>query len=161
MSKVVTNTSPLIVMVKAGLLHVLPEIFEEIAVPVAVIDEIAAGPADDPMRLALPAQSWLRLAKLEPALSPVSALQLGSGEAEAIEFARRNPGWDLLVDDRAARRAASALGITVLGTLTVIAIAADRQLIDSFDVAIVKLRKAGLFVTDELVESVRQKLQNQ
>lgn len=44
MSPVVSNTSPLIVLAKAGLLELLPGLFSEVIVPTAVNDEIMAGP---------------------------------------------------------------------------------------------------------------------
>jgi len=50
MSTVVCNASPLIVLAKAKLLHVIPKIFERAFVPQAVLDEIAAGSSDDPIR---------------------------------------------------------------------------------------------------------------
>jgi predicted nucleic acid-binding protein len=158
MSKIVTNTSPLIVLAKAGLLPLLPAIFDEVVAPSAVIDEIAAGPADDPMKNALPSSPWLRVIDLNPPLSPLASFQLGRGESEAIEFARRNPGWELLVDDRVARRMAAIMRLPVMGTVAVAGIAAQRQLV-TFDDAVQKLRSAGLFVTDKLVDSIRLRLQ--
>ena len=67
------------------------------------------------------------MATLEPPLSRLAVMLLGTGEAEAIEFARRQSGWTVLLDDRAGRRAAHALGLRVLGTLSVIAIASERR----------------------------------
>ena len=159
MSKVVTNTSPLIVLAKARLLDLLPRMFEQVSAPQAVIDEINAGPEHDLMRQALPAQSWLSVVKLNPPLAAKAVDQLGAGEAEAIEFARRNKGWSLLVDDRAARRIAFRDGIPALGTLSVIAMAAELKLGPSFEVAARQLQKAGLFITEELIELVRQRLE--
>ena len=158
MSKVVTNTSPLIVLAKARMLDVLPRIFERVAAPQAVIDEIQAGPEHDLMRQALPVQPWLSVVQLDPPLSARAADQLGAGEAEAIEFARRNEGWSLLVDDRAARRVSSRDGIPTLGTVSVIAMASESKFVPSFEIAASELRKAGLFITDELIELVRQRL---
>jgi hypothetical protein len=103
-----------------------------------------------------PASSpWLQVIDLDPPLSPLALFQLGRGESEAIELARRNPDSDILVDDRIARRSASMLGLPVIGTVGLVGIAARRGTIESFDDAVQKVRSAGLFVTDELVEAVR------
>lgn len=59
MRHLVSNASPLIVLAKADLLRVLPALFPQVLVPEAVVDEIGAGPANDPMRLALASCSWL------------------------------------------------------------------------------------------------------
>ena len=85
MNKVVTNTSPLIVLAKAKLLHILPAIFDEVAAPEAVFNEIMAGPPNDAMRNATPSQRWLTPVKLNPPhLAPAND-RLGPGEAEAPE----------------------------------------------------------------------------
>lgn len=159
MSGIVSNTSPLIVLAKADLLALLPKLFTEIAVPHAVRDEIMAGPETDPMRRSLPDCSWLRVVTLDPPLSPLAALQLGRGEAEVIECAQRNTRWAVLLDDRAGRRTARALGMQVFGTLSVVAVASQQGHIESFDTAVERLRSAGLYASDQLLQEVRQGLQ--
>src|SRR6266487_5820822 len=109
MSDVVSNASPLIVLARADLLKILPALFSRVMVPQAVLDEIQAGPADDPMNQALPGCAWLSRVQLEPAISPLSTWQAGIGEAEVIEYARLHGTLPVLLDDRAARRAAEAL----------------------------------------------------
>src|SRR5437773_580360 len=72
MSDVVCNASPLIVLAKADLLRLMPKLFERTFVPQAVLDEILAGPAHDPMRRTMPDASWVVRVRLEPPLSPLS-----------------------------------------------------------------------------------------
>jgi uncharacterized protein len=143
MRELVSNTSPLIVLAKAGLLEVLPKICARVFVPRAVRDEIMAGPESDAMKQMFSHCGWLRVTMLEPPLSPLAAMQLGLGEAEAIELARRKPGCAVLLDDRAGRRAARALGLPTSGTLSVVAIASQHGHIKSFDDAVGRLRSAG------------------
>jgi predicted nucleic acid-binding protein len=50
MDKIICDASPLIVLAKADLLELLPNQFSKIVVPQAVVEEITAGPLDDPMR---------------------------------------------------------------------------------------------------------------
>ncbi len=158
MSEVVTNTSPLIVLAKAGLLELLPKLFSEIVVPTAVRDEIMAGSDGDAMKKALPIQRWLRVVELTPPLSPLAAMQLGRGEAEAVEYARRHGDCTVLLDDRAGRRAAHAFGLRVFGTLSVVAAASKQGHVRSFDETLDRLRGAGLYVSDSVVEAVRRGL---
>ena len=47
MSRLVSNTSPLIVLARAGLLDLLPRLFSEVLIPAAVRAEILAGPDGD------------------------------------------------------------------------------------------------------------------
>jgi predicted nucleic acid-binding protein len=50
MDRIVCNASPLIVLAKSDLLELLPNQFSEIVVPQGVVEEILAGPFDDPMQ---------------------------------------------------------------------------------------------------------------
>ena len=161
MSGAVCNASPLIVLAKSGLLSVLPKLFDPVFLPQAVWDEIAAGPTDDPMRLALPTSAWLVTVRLEPTLSPMSTWQLGGGEAEVIEYARLHGNLSVLLDDRAARRAAAALGLKVYGTLALTAMAAKLDYVESFATAILALKAAGLYVSDQVVEAVQKGLESE
>ena len=150
MPAVVCNASPLIVLAKVGLLDLLPRIFDAVFVPAAVSDEIAHGPADDPMRALLPRAVWLRRVRLDPPLSPLAGWQLGAGEAEVIEYARLNPPYGVILDDRAARRAAFAIGLKVYGTLSVLALGRRGGLLPSFRQAADSVVHAGLRVRTSL-----------
>ena len=158
MSSLASNTSPLIVLARAGLLELLPKLSPEVFVPRAVEQEIMAGPPDDPMRQAWRGCGWLKVVTLEPPLSPLAALQLGRGEAEVIEWAGRQRDCAVLLDDRAGRRAARGLGLRVFGTLSLVAVAAQQGHVDSFDSAVGRLRAAGLYASDALVDEVRRGL---
>jgi predicted nucleic acid-binding protein len=96
---------------------------------------------------------------LDVPLSPLSALQLGHGETEVIEYARLHPGLAVLLDDRAARRVALGLGLTVHGTLSVVAMAAVKGHVESFPEAVKRLRAAGLYASDVAVEAAARRLQ--
>jgi uncharacterized protein len=153
MSTVVSDASPVIVLAKAELLTVLSELL-----PQAVVDEILAGPEDDPMRRALPNCSWLKIVAIEPAISPLSTWQMGRGEAEVIEYARLHGPMPVLLDDRTGRRAATTIGLKVYGTLSVVAMAVKRGRIQSFASAVSKLKTSGLYVGDDIIEAVRKTL---
>lgn len=158
MSAVVCNASPLIVLAKAGLLDILPRLFDPIYLPAAVEAEIARGPADDPMRGFLPHATWLRRIRLDPPLSPLAGWQLGAGEAEVLEYARLHTDHGVILDDRAARRAAFGLGLQVHGTLSVLALARQCGLIPSFRQAADDVARAGLFLQPALVASIAKQL---
>lgn len=158
MPVVVSNASPLIILAKAELLDILRDQFGTIFVPQAVIEEILAGPPDDVMASQLRGQTWVKTVSLDPPLTPLAYWRLGRGEAEVIEYARLHPGTPALLDDRSARRAAKALGIPVYGTLSIIAKGVARGTSYSFDEAVLLLRKAGLYVDDNVVAAVQKGL---
>lgn len=143
------------------MLKLLPELFPEVLIPGAVRDEIMAGPADDAMRRALTESNWLRTIVLDPPLSGLATMHLGKGEAEVIECAiRQAKPHAVLVDDRAGRRSAQALGLTVIGTLSVVAAACKVGHLSSFDEAADRLKFAGLYLSSALVETIRKNLEN-
>lgn len=158
MNGAVSNASPLIVLAKADLLWILPRLFSSVFLPQAVRAEIETGEVNDPMRNALGSCPWLAEVELVPPLSPLSQWQLGRGESEVIEYARLHANLVALLDDRAARRAAEALGVKVRGTLSVVAMAARRGHIPSFDMAAKALKAAGLYLSDDLIRAVSQSL---
>lgn len=86
------------------------QLFERILTPDAVKQEIVAGPAEDPARVALESGCGIEVVRLEPEVTPLAYWRLGRGETEVIEYARLHPGTVALLDDLSARRAAAALG---------------------------------------------------
>lgn len=158
MQPVVCNTSPLIALAKGDLLHILPRLFYPFYVPYAVIKEIKSGPSDDPIQRQIDSLLWVRQIDIEPPLSPLVTWQLGAGESEVIEFARINNGVSVILDDYKARKTANTLGIKVYGTLSVLALAKNKGIIDSFRDAASKIVAAGLYVSGELIEAVAKQL---
>jgi predicted nucleic acid-binding protein len=158
MSDAVSDASPLIVLAKSNLLHILPGLFTRVFVPQAVADEVQAGPANDPLKLALPGCGWICPVRLEPLISPLSVWQAGSGEAEVIEYARLHGNLPVLLDDRAARRAAQALGLKVHGTVGLVAAATLLGKVQSFSKSIADLKAAGLYVSDSVTAAVEKGL---
>ena len=96
--------------------------------------------------------------RLEPPISPLSTWQTGRGEAEVIEYARLHGRLPVLLDDRAARRAAEALGIKVYGTLGLVAAATRVGQVESFAKAVAALRSAGLYLSDAVIAAVGKDL---
>lgn len=141
------------------MLKLLPGLFAGVLIPGAVRDEIMARPPDDAMRRAFTECHWLRTVVLDPPLSSLATMQLGKGEAEVIECAiRQTEPHAILVDDRAGRRSAQALGLTVIGTLSVVASACKAGHLSSFDEAVDRLKFAGLYLSSDLVETIRKNM---
>jgi len=154
---VISNASPLITLAKADLLELLPGQFSEVIIPQAVVDEILQGPDDDPMRRMVNKLPWLKQISLEPALTPLAYWQLGRGESEVIEYARRASGTLALLDDRDARSVAVALQIPVMGTLGIVAKSTQRSG-GSFDHLVKRLQEAGLYLNEAVISTVRKEL---
>ena len=148
----VVNASPVILLGKAGVIHLLPDLCDELVVPAGVVAEVKSG------RMADAGRAWLdgdggRFVQAAPPLHvALSSWTGGAGEAEVISWALAHPGFVAVLDDRAARRLAASQGVPLLGSLRVIVKAKERGLIPLARPALEKLRGSGAYVSDELIE---------
>lgn len=148
----VVNASPVILLGKAGVVHLLPSLCDELVIPAGVVGEVQQG------RLADAGRAWLagdgaRFVRPAPPLHSALALwNGGAGEAEVISWALAHPGFRAVLDDRAARRLATLQGVPILGSLRAIVMAKERGLIPQARPALEKLRGAGAYVSDDLIE---------
>jgi predicted nucleic acid-binding protein len=152
----VINASPLILLAKAELVHLLPSLCEELVIPNGVAVEIQAGRSADA------ACAWLETkgaSFIRPDVSHHSALARwhgGNGEAEVISFALQNPDFIAALDDRRARAFAVEHGVRVLGSLRIIVIAKEKGLISRAKPALEKLRGVGAYVSNALIDRAIQ-----
>jgi len=150
--KWVLNASPLILLGSIGRMDLLETLCTEIAVPAAVVAEVCTGPYQDASQdwLASRAQAYVRhLEQVDPV---VKAWDLGAGESEVLTWARRNPVYEAILDDRAARNCAVTLGIQVRGTLGVILLAKREGAIDRVQPVFQKLQDAGMRIAADVLD---------
>jgi len=120
---VVSDSSPLSVLVCLNQIEILPTLFGQVVVPPAVVSELAHPRSPLAFRdwMASP-PSWLIVQS--PSLIDPSLASIGLGELEAISLAIELKADLLLVDDRKARHIALSRGIHVIGTLGLLELAA-------------------------------------
>ena len=139
---VVSDTTTITTLLKAGEERFLKTLFGEVIVPQGVWDELLAF------------HSWLPDFIL---LRPVAAAShrlaetrfLGHGESEAINLAREINADLLLTDDRKARRLANSLGIQCTGLLGLVVRARQSgQLHSAQDFIEALEQRGGLYLSD-------------
>lgn len=144
------------VLIRTGYATVLPALFETIVIPPQVEAELLHPRAPTEVRAMISQRPpWLEVRAphlLRAALSP-----LGAGEQAAISLALELRADYLLIDERAGRRAATVEGVTVIGTLGIVADAAMERLLD-FDEAIERLRSISFRLDDRLLQVVRKQV---
>ena len=86
----------------------------------------------------------------------VAAWDLGKGESQVLSLALKNSDCAAIVDDRAARRCGQALSINTIGTGGLLILAKRRGLIPSISPGIQALRDASLWLSDTLVNLLKQ-----
>lgn len=115
----VTDTSCLIALERVELLDLLPRLHDDVVAPSAVVAEFGRRP------------SWLREEPVSDPLAVASLLarRLDPGEAEAIVLARTIPDALLLIDEARGRKIAVSLGLVIIGTAGLLAVAKQAGLV--------------------------------
>ncbi len=148
---VVADTSPLNYLILIDQVQVLPQLYRRVAAPPAVIAELLhPGSPESVQRWAAAPPSWLEVVA-PSALGP--RLDLGAGESAAIAVARELAADFVLIDERKASIAAAHAGISVIGTLGVLELAAQRRLLN-FPLAIAALQQTTFRYPMELVDEL-------
>ena len=148
----VINASPVILLAKAEIIRFLPVLCETLVIPAAVLGEVQNVRVSDAGRFWLESEGK-KFVHVLPAIHPILATwQGGAGEAEVISWALQNPGFTAILDDRRARSFAMENRVPVLGSLRVIVLAKERGLIPKAKIALERLRGAGAYVSDELID---------
>jgi predicted nucleic acid-binding protein len=144
--KIVCNSSVLIALDNAGILHVLKALFKEILVPKSVRKEVFG-------RKKLPA--FVKCIEIsEPITLKVLESNLEAGEGEAICLYEEMDADLLIIDDLEGRRVAERLGITITGTLGILLLAKREKIIDKVKPLLDEIVSHGFRVADELYREI-------
>ena len=152
--RLVYDSSPIIALARAGWGDLLHEVGDAL-IPNAVATEIEAGPPRDPARLWLAGSSLPRI-PAPPSSAAIQAWGLGAGETAVLACVADAPAERLAVlDDKAARRCAEALGLRVTGTMGLLLRARQSGVLGAVSPVIGDLIRAGLYVDDRLARATR------
>lgn len=158
MKQVITNTTPLIGLSLVGKFEVLRSIFGQIIVPEAVYQEtIFAGtgkPGSDELKRA-ETEGWIQVVRVNPA-GVVKSLQtdLDLGESEAIAWAFENHADLLLIDEYKGRAKAIGMGVHITGTIGVLLLAREADLLKDIRPELDLLRSHGFRISDSLYKQM-------
>lgn len=155
------DSSPLILLAKIGLLHLIPGMTYLLSVPQAVVDEVNDAPDDDLGRVRLGEIIAAGMVNVSAVAVPpeVADFRLGAGETSAIAMALdwgRQGGLrvEAVLDDGPARRAAKSLGVATVGTLGILIRAKDDGNIPAVAPYLNRLINAGMWLSEELGRQV-------
>lgn len=144
---VVSDTTAITTLIKAGRDGLLAELFGEVLLPKAVFQELLRS------HPVLPA--FLRRVEIiNSADADALGSQLGRGESEAIVLASELKADFLLIDERRGRRIAQERHLRIIGLLGIVLLARGRGLITAVRPLLLELQsKGGAYFTPELVEA--------
>ncbi|MEA2162738.1 MAG: hypothetical protein QOK37_865 [Thermoanaerobaculia bacterium] len=149
---VVSDTSPINYLVLIELQDLLPTLFEQVLIPGAVRRELQSpyAPAEIKKWMAS-SPSWLEFREVRN--PPADLRQLDAGEREAITLAQTTSTALILLDEKRGRQAARERGLSVIGTLGVIDLAARRGLVSLLD-AVKKLERTTFRASPQLIRAI-------
>jgi predicted nucleic acid-binding protein len=146
---VVADSSPLIVLVQIEHIDVLPKLFGQVVVPPEVLAELCVSKRPQPIREFFRHRpTWLE-ERAPTSIEPIPALH--SGEVAAISLVKELKADLLLIDDRDGRRAAAERGLPFTGTIGVLEIAAEQDLLaleDTFE----KVKRTDFWISRQLLD---------
>ena len=154
MPEAITNTSPLLYLYRIGALDWLPQLFDQIECPNAVVDELLEGQRKGYDVPNLDDYTWLQIHDPDSLPSEWLASDLGAGELAVMALALENPTRIVLLDDALARQIAQAAGLKVWGTLRILLEAKSQGLIEAIAPFLDKLQSTGMWISQEIRQRV-------
>jgi uncharacterized protein len=138
---VVADTSPLVALHQISLMRILPALFGVILIPPAVAQEA----------ISVNLESWIEIRSLQREIPPaVLQAEVDLGESEAISLALEVQASRLIVDDLQARRLATSLGLTIIGTTGLLLAAKQKGLIPAVSEPLNDLLRLGFYLHPDL-----------
>ena len=163
---VVSDTTPIISLMKDNRLGLLKDLFNEIVIPEAVYNELTSN-----MKFAREAETISRCdfirtvsvddRKVIDVFQKVTGLDLG--ESEAIIYSDENAADILLMDEVKGRQVAKQMNIRVIGTLGILQLANAKGLMTGNEVrhTLEILKASQRHISDALIEVVLANLEDQ
>ena len=149
--KIVSNSSPLIFFSAIGMLDTLAD-FGDISIPKAVYEEVTKNDlkGSNEVKHAV----WIKVVEVEDHESIIFSSTLDVGESEAIALAIKQNADLILMDDLAGRRAATAYGIEVIGTLGLLKVLYQKGRIENMKNVLDEIQKHGFWMSTDLYKKM-------
>jgi predicted nucleic acid-binding protein len=150
---VVSNTTPLNYLILIGRANVLGKLYGQVFIPEAVFNELTSASTPQLVRAWIDNKPvWLIVQQAPPVIvGEMEEIQIG--ERQAICLAQEIRSEYVLPDDHRARQIAKHRGVNVVGTLGILASAAEENL-TNLNEAIDDLQKTNFRLSPKLLESL-------
>jgi len=148
---VVTDTGPLNYLVLIGEIDILPRLFDRVLTPQSVIAELDHSRTPNAVQKWVANRpAWLSVGSTPP-ITELPLPTLDNGERAAIALALSEKANLLLIDERAGARAALANGLSVVGTVGMLEMAARLGMVD-LSAAFTRLRATSFRIRQQVLD---------
>jgi predicted nucleic acid-binding protein len=145
----VCNTSPLQYLYQIDQIDLLPRFYTEVIIPPAVQRELTVGRSIGVSLPDIAGLCWIHMCAPTQVQPFALATTLGDGEREALALAVETPDSLLIMDDGLARRVGRLLGLTMTGTVSILARAKREGLIPQLAPMLEQLEDLGFRLSVE------------
>ena len=150
---IVSDSGPIIAFSRIGRMDILRSLFGKIIVPKAVYEELVTAGKGKPGAAEVRQSAWVQCREVRnPEGMGEFPTSLHKGEREAIVLAHEI-GIPLLIDERRGRRTAATMGVTVIGSLTILAEAHREGIIQDAASLVQDMLNSGYWINPEIVEA--------
>ncbi|MCD8023817.1 MAG: DUF3368 domain-containing protein [Lachnospiraceae bacterium] len=160
---VISDTTPIISLLKIKHLELLRELFGEIWIPKAVYQELISNERFSQEARQIAKAAYVRRVEVED-LKSVNLLRRATGldvdESEAIILSDENKADILLMDEAKGRMVAKQMGLTIMGTVGILITAYDERLLTAQQIeqCIEILQVNGRHISEKLYQQIRDKI---
>lgn len=154
---VISDTTPIISLIKINHLDLLEKLFGEVLIPEAVYRELTTNALFENEAIIVKASAFLKTSAVQNRKS-LQLLQAASGlddgESEAIILADELKSDVLIMDERKGRKVAQKLGIKITGTVGVLLQAYSETMISSDEIKayLDRLKNSNIRLSESLIQ---------
>lgn len=154
---VVSDTTPIISLIKIQKLSLLQQLFGTVLIPESVYTELTTNLSFAEEAKIVQKSDFLKTVSVQNKMS-VKLLQqisgLDNGESEAIILMSEQNADLLIMDERKGRKVATKIGLAMTGTVGVLVQAFNEKLLSCSDIenCLYELRKSNIRISDNLIQ---------
>lgn len=153
MLKVVSNTTPIISLLKIDELSILKDLYGKVILPQEVYYEIENGKKKE-YYVDLSELDWIEIKPIKDQKSLSYFLDLDKGEAETIILAKELDADLVIIDERLGRFHAKHADLNLTGTLGILLKAKKKEIIKEISPLLLALKAKDIWLDDNLIDKV-------
>ena len=157
MPKIVSNTTPIISLLKLNRLELFHKIYKQIYIPTAVYNEIEEGKAKGYYK-DLSKIDWINIIEIQDKQAVKYFLDLDAGEAEAIVLATELNADLIILDEKLGRFHAKHADLKVTGTIGILIKAKSEGLIEKLKPLLNELTDKEVWISEKLKSEILKKV---
>ena len=150
MLKTISNTTPILSLLKINKIDLLKELYGEITIPNGVYEEIEKG-KEKPYYKDLALIDWIKIEHIKNKDSMAFFIDLDDGEAEVLILAKEQNAELVILDEIMGRRYAKRLEFNLTGTIGILLKAKEKGLMKSLRVLLTELVEKGTWLNPKLI----------